>query len=117
MEKRKGWCQTSFGEKLKKVLAERKITQKELAKELNIAPTTLNGYISNKREPDLETVKKLARILNVTTDHLLENSAGGIDLCAKEIALIRQLRTLSLSQRDVLFDLIGVMTELNEEKN
>ena len=62
----------SFGDKLKNILDENKLTQKELAKKLNIAPTTLNGYISNKRQPDLETVRKIALSLGVSTDYLLD---------------------------------------------
>ena len=109
----KEWCQTSLGDKLKAVLVEKMITQKELAKKLNIAPTTLNGYISNKRQPDLETVKAIALSLGVSTDYLLECQSGGLDLSAKEMALIWQLRKLTPSQRDVVVDLISVMTEKN----
>ena len=105
---------TSFGDKLKVVLAENKITQKELAKKLNIAPTTLNGYISNKREPDLETVRKIAISLGVSTDYLLDCQEGGINLSAKEMSLIWQLRRMTSSQRDVVVELIGVLTKKNK---
>ena len=86
--------ETSLGDRLKVVLHENNITQKELARKLNIAPTTLNGYISNKRQPDLETVKKIAETLGVTTDYLLECEGGGMVLNAKETALVRQLRRM-----------------------
>lgn len=105
---------TSFGDKLKVVLAENKITQKELAKKLNIAPTTLNGYISNKREPDLETVRKIAISLGVSTDYLLDCQEGGINLSAKEMSLVWQLRRMTSSQRDVVVELIGVLTKKNK---
>ncbi|MBQ7669578.1 MAG: helix-turn-helix transcriptional regulator [Clostridia bacterium] len=108
---------TSFGEKLKIVLAENKVTQKDLAKKLNIAPTTLNGYISDKREPDLETLKKIALSLGVTTDYLLECEDEGINLNAKEMALVWQLRKLTPSQRDVVVELLGVMTKKNKSQN
>ena len=116
MDIKEGW-QTSLGDKLKIVLSENKITQKELAKKLNIAPTTLNGYISNKRQPDLETVKKIAISLGVTTDYLLDCDDGGINLSAKEMSLIWQLRRMTPSQRDVVVDLISVMTKKNKGKN
>lgn len=108
---------TSFGDKLKAVLSENKTTQKELAKKLNIAPTTLNGYISNKRQPDLETVKKIALSLGVTTDYLLECDESGINLSAKELSLIWQLRRMTPSQRDVVVELISVMTKKNKGQN
>ena len=104
----------SLGENLKTVLDEQKVTQKDLAKKLNIAPTTLNGYISNKREPDLETLKKIAQALGVTVGYLLGVEDGMIDLSAKEEALIRQLRRMTPSQRDVVVELINVMTKKNK---
>jgi len=108
---------TSLGEKLRVVLDENKITQKELAKKLNIAPTTLNGYISDKRQPDLETVKKIALSLGVTTDYLLECQDGSINLSAKEMALVWQLRRMTPSQRDVVVELINIMTKKNKGQN
>ena len=104
----------SLGENLKTVLDEQKVTQKDLAKKLNIAPTTLNGYISNKREPDLETLKNIAQALGVTVDYLLGVEGGMIDLSAKEEALIWQLRRMTPSQRDVVVELINVMTKKNK---
>ena len=105
---------TSLGDKLKIVLRENNITQKELARKLNIAPTTLNGYISNKRQPDLETVKKISLCLGVTTDYLLDCQDGGINLSAKEMSLVWQLRRMTPSQRDVVVELISVMTKKNK---
>lgn len=108
---------TSLGDKLKIVLREKNITQKELAKTLNIAPTTLNGYISNKRQPDLETVRKIAIYLGVTTDYLLDCQEGGINLSAKEMALIWQLRRMTPSQKDVVVELINLLTVKNKGQN
>ena len=107
----------SLGENLKAVVDEQKVTQKDLAKKLNIAPTTLNGYISNKREPDLETLKKIAQALGVTVDYLLGVEGGMIDLSAKEEALIWQLRRMTPSQKDVVVELVNVMTKKNKGQN
>lgn len=49
----------NFGDCLKSILDDREISQREFARQLNIAPTTLNGYIRNTRQPDFELVKKL----------------------------------------------------------
>ncbi|MBR6916703.1 MAG: helix-turn-helix transcriptional regulator [Clostridia bacterium] len=106
--------ETSLGDRLKVVLRENNITQKGLAIKLNIAPTTLNGYISNKRQPDLETVKRIAETLGVTTDYLLEAQGGGIALSAKETAIVRQLRRMTPAQRDVIVELMNVLTNRNK---
>ena len=42
----------SFGNNLRVLIEERDMTQKDLAKQLNIAPSTLGSYVQNTREPD-----------------------------------------------------------------
>lgn len=96
----------TFGEKLYELLEERHITQKEFAKTLNIAPTTLNGYIKDKRQPDFELIKRIARALNVSVDFLL--GGNGLNLTAKELSLITRLRTLSEEQQQLVYTLVNI---------
>lgn len=55
-----------FGDKLRMLIEEQGIAQKQLAQDLNIAPSTMGNYIQNTREPDFETVKLFAGYFNVT---------------------------------------------------
>lgn len=50
----------NFGDRLRILIDERGITQKELASQLNIAPSTVSSYVQNTREPDFATLKSLA---------------------------------------------------------
>lgn len=102
----------TFGEKLSELLEERHITQKEFAKTLNIAPTTLNGYIKDKRQPDFELIKRIASTLSVSVDYLL--GGGSFNLTAKELSLITKLRTLSEEQQKIIYDLVALSAK---EKN
>lgn len=102
----KGGDGMTFGEKLYELLEERHITQKEFAKTLNIAPTTLNGYIKDKRQPDFELIKRIARALNVSVDFLL--GGNGLNLTAKELSLITRLRTLSEEQQQLVYTLVNI---------
>jgi len=61
-----------FGDILRDLLEQHDITQKQLAKDLNIAPSTLGNYIQNLREPDFELLKKVAAYFQVSTDYLLD---------------------------------------------
>ena len=47
------------------------ITQKELARRLGIAPSTLNGYEQGLHAPRPDTVRAIARLCGVTTDAVL----------------------------------------------
>ena len=60
-----------FGARLENLLEEQNISQKQLSRELHIAPSTLNGYLRRDREPDFTTLIKLARYFHVSTDYLL----------------------------------------------
>lgn len=60
-----------FGPKLKQARKQNFITQDEVAKELNIKRYNLSNYETGKREPDLETLAKLANLYGVTADWLL----------------------------------------------
>lgn len=63
-----------FGDVLRALISERGITQKDLAAQLNIAPSTLGNYVRNQREPDYKTLVRLARYFEVSTDYLLNNN-------------------------------------------
>lgn len=106
----------TFGEKLSEILEERSISQKEFAFELNIAPSTLNGYIKNKRQPDFETLKRAAFILNVSVDFLLDYNSGGANLSVKELSLISKIRRMENSQREIVFDLVNVISKKSCKK-
>ncbi|MBD5080771.1 MAG: helix-turn-helix transcriptional regulator [Ruminococcaceae bacterium] len=105
----------TFGEKLSELLEERNMTQKEFAKTLNIAPTTLNGYIKDKRQPDFELVKKIASALSVSVDLLL--GGEGFELTAKELSLITKLRTLSEDQQKMVYTLVSISAKERKQRD
>ena len=64
--------------RIKEIRKLKKITAKELAEQVNVAESTMSLYENGKREPDFETLSKIARYLEVSTDYLLglsKNSA------------------------------------------
>ena len=56
---------------LKKIRTEKGITQEELANKVGILNTSICNYEIGIREPNLETLKKLASVLECTVDELL----------------------------------------------
>ena len=61
----------SIGTKLRDMLVHNKLTQTELAKKLGISLSTLNGYMTDYREPDAKMLFRLAEELHTTVDFLL----------------------------------------------
>ena len=65
---------TSFGERLKQLMEDQSISQRDLAAALNISKSTVSGYVNSYREPDFKSLLEIASIFHVTTDYLLGNS-------------------------------------------
>lgn len=62
-----------FSSRLRFLRERNGLLQKEAAEKLNIGQVTYNRYEKGEREPDINTLKKLAEFFNVTTDYLLGN--------------------------------------------
>lgn len=65
---------SNFAERLKMLRENKNVSQTQIADFLKISKQTYNNYERAIREPDFETIKKLAEYFNVTTDFLLGNT-------------------------------------------
>lgn len=61
----------NLGDRLKTLRLEKGISQTDLAKQFNIARSTLSQYESNQRTPSDEIKVKLSEYFNVSIDYLL----------------------------------------------
>jgi|TARA_B100000900_G_C20386561_1_gene636780 transcriptional regulator with XRE-family HTH domain len=57
--------------RIKEVLEEKGIKQVWLAEKLGKSYNMVNGYVQNRRQPSLEDLYKIAKILDVDTAQLL----------------------------------------------
>ena len=60
-----------FNENLKAARERKNMTQKEVADNIGVAKSTYSLYESGNREPNVQTIKKIADTLNVSADDLL----------------------------------------------
>ena len=60
-----------FGERLRQLIREKHISQRQLSRELRIPPTTLSGYVNGYREPNFLTLAMLADYFEVSVDYLI----------------------------------------------
>jgi transcriptional regulator with XRE-family HTH domain len=63
-----------FGERLRELRKEKKLTSKQLGEKFKLAESTISGYETGARKPDIELVKAFANFFEVTTDYLLGES-------------------------------------------
>src|SRR5690554_6693798 len=60
-----------FGERLARLRKEKKLSQYELADRLNFSRGQIANYEQGQRQPDYETLQKLADFFDVSLDYLL----------------------------------------------
>ncbi len=60
-----------FSKRLREIRIEKGYTQEEIADYLGFTRPTYTAYESGRRKPDNDTLAKIARFLNVSTDYLL----------------------------------------------
>lgn len=88
----------NFQSRLKKLRLDRKLTQQDIANKLGITRQAY-GYYENpksKREPDIDSIQKLADIFEVTTDFLI----SGVDISSlKEMAVKKPIDDKKYIQR------------------
>lgn len=59
------------GDNIKKFRKEKNISQKDMAKKLNMPSSTYSNYENNNREPNVLTLKKIADVLSIDVHDLL----------------------------------------------
>ncbi len=85
----------SFPDRLKEARTEKKISQKALAEQIGISPSTYNGYERGYTEPSVDYLRSLAQALSVSVDYLLEiENDNKIAVTDDERQLIEEYRLL-----------------------
>ncbi|MFL0477955.1 HTH-type transcriptional regulator Xre [Bacillus licheniformis] len=64
-----------FGENLKKLRYEKNLSQKKLGNKLGLAESTIGMYEQGKRQPDYETLIKIADFFDVSIDYLIRGES------------------------------------------
>lgn len=60
--------------RIKEVLDEKGISQTWLAKQLNKSYNSVNGYVCNRTQPNLETLLQISKILGVDMKDLISDA-------------------------------------------
>ncbi|MDO4535429.1 MAG: helix-turn-helix transcriptional regulator [Clostridium perfringens] len=92
-----------FANRLKLLRNEKKLTQAEFAKLIKVAPSTIGMYESGSREPNMDTIKIIAKFFSVSSDYLI----GLTD--------IRQNSDTILNKKDKIFIMDYIPNEAKKE--
>lgn len=105
-----------FSDKLRLLIEEKKITQKQLAADLQIPVSTLGGYVQGTSEPDFETLKMISKYFEVTPNYLLDYHTNNIKN-SKEEDILRIFRSLSEDQQDLYLEQGKAFLRVNSKEN
>lgn len=82
------------------------LLQKEVAEKLKINQVTYNRYEKGEREPDNDTLKRIADFFNVTTDYLLGreviSNIESINITSEDLELLNQIKKASPDKRKAI---------------
>lgn len=104
----------TFSDRLRILIEEQDITQKQLAGDLQIPVSTLGGYVQGTSEPDFQTLVLIAKYFNVTTDYLLGCQTSDVkSINANE--LLRIFRSLSPEQQELYLEQGKAFIKVNKK--
>ena len=105
---------------LKKIVKAKNKSLTSLAVELEVSQEAMSQYISGKIKPKTSTIIAMAKILNTSTDYLLDltDNPNPIDftLTEKENNLIVNYRNLDIEEQIKAESYIQAMIDLKSER-
>lgn len=96
-------------EKLRELRKEKGISLKELGAEMGVAESTMSLYENGKRQPDYETLLKLAEYFGVTVDYLLRGDDNFERLPEELVILNRNAKKWPHEKQKKLLEMARVM--------
>ncbi|MBK5506681.1 MULTISPECIES: helix-turn-helix domain-containing protein [Bacillus] len=95
-----------LGKKISELRKKQKLSQYELADRLGFSRGKLANYEQGQREPDYDTLKKIADFFEVSTDYLLDRTQ------TKEMVSNNPSKLSIREERDIARDLEKTLEEL-----
>ena len=97
---------------IKKIRLEKVIKQGDLADMLSVKQTTVSGWETGYREPDLESLKRMADIFNCSIDELLGQTEKPV---VKDDRLNRKLELLNDENLQRMEDYVDLLLKTQGE--
>lgn len=93
--------QITFGKRLGEVRKDRKLSQDDLAKKMDMQGAVIGRYERDEVKPSIEVAARIAQMLGVSLDYLVGNTDMLLD--ANVIKKIQEIQKLPEKDRDHLF--------------
>jgi transcriptional regulator with XRE-family HTH domain len=106
----------SFGERLRRIREEKRLSQAELGERTGFQPSAISHFESGRRSPSFDNLKKLADALAVTIDFLLGRET--VPTTAGPVAekLFRNFEQMTAEDQDDLAKFAAMLAEKNRRR-
>lgn len=102
---------TGFAENLKKIRAQKGVSQEELSKKIEVHPVQFSRYERAQSVPSIEIVQKMADALEVTIDELVYgNQSNKAEQNIKDrelLSLFSKIQLLNERQKETVKDFLS----------
>lgn len=102
-----------LGKRLRKLRENNEMKQEELGKKLGLSASTIGMYEQERRQPDNETLVKIAEVFDVSVDYLLgktevKNYNNPYDTKLEEV-LFSKAKDLTESEKQTILNVINAI--------
>ena len=105
--------------RIKELREQHKLTQEKLASQIDVSPSTVGGYENTGRLPDLETLKKIAELFDVSLDYAAGytdvpytfKNADAFLISDEEMRFMSVFRQLDAAEKAALYELIRLLVK------
>lgn len=111
--------QQGIADRIHNIIDDQGMTQTKLAETIGIKMPRLNNYMTGQAKFPTEVIKKIAEVLNTTTDYLLgltDNPEKPIRLSKTEKLMIQVLRSLYRDQQEAIHNQVQFFQKQNRRE-
>ena len=93
---------------------EKNLSQRELAKELNISQGTYNNWENGKTEPSIEDLIEISKLFKVSVDYLIGNQVDEVAVKEDDSVLRKIYRSIQKLDEESLRALSVIIEKMTE---
>lgn len=94
--------------------SEQSLSQRQIAKMLNISQATYNNWENGKTEPSIEDLIKISNFFKVSVDYLIDNQVEETAICTGDCELRKVYRSIQKLGEDELSALSVIIEKMVE---
>lgn len=111
--------QQSIADRIHNIIDDQGMTQTKLAEAIGIKMPRLNNYMTGQAKFPTEIIKRIAEVLNTSTDYLLglsDSPEKPIRLSKTEKLMIKTMRTLYRDQQEAVHNQVQFFQKQNQRE-